>query len=164
MGSARTALIALVALGAACSSSSAADVPAQVGPNGCRAGPPEAGVYQPNRLTVLDPCRDAVGVVVGVARAGDGDQDVWFTPDPGYELLLNPANVYDGRPEMLAAITPDCAGSPADAGAAAKCPRSKLPIPSVGDHIAIKGPFVFDTSHAWNEIHPVDTIVILGPA
>ncbi len=47
---------------------------------------------------------------------------------------------------------------------AARCPKSKLPIPKLGDHIAIDGPWVLDTNHGWREIHPVDSIQLLPSA
>jgi hypothetical protein len=114
-------------------------------------------------LKVLKPCRRAAGVVVVVAPEDDGDYHVWFTVDPGYEDLLNrDQNHFQARPALLAEITPDCplATNLPDAKSAALCPRSQLPIPHIGDHIEIYGPWVFDLDHGWNEIHPVDSIQI----
>jgi hypothetical protein len=155
-------LASLAALIAACAGTTA--TPVTHPQSGCTAGPPEAGVYQPDRLEVLDPCRHAEGTVVDVAAEDDGDYHVWFTPDPGYTGLMNSENHFQGRPAMLAEITPDCAGSPPDSSAAAKCPRSTLPIPKIGEHISIDGPWVLDTNHGWREIHPVDSINIRGSA
>jgi hypothetical protein len=130
--------------------------------NGCRVGVPEAGIYQPDRLRVLDPCKHAKGVVVDVAAEDDGDYHVWFRPDPGYEYLMNRENHFQAKPAMLAEITPDCEGNPPNGEAASKCPKSNLTIQKVGDHVEIDGPWVLDMNHGWNEIHPVDTIVVLG--
>lgn len=166
MGAARAALrlIAVGLLCAACASGggAATRTSTPIAADGCRIGAPEAGVYQPDRLKVLDPCRHAVGVVVDVAAEDDGDHHIWFTPDAGYESLLNPENHFQGRPAMLAEITPDCEGNPPDNEAASKCPPSRLPIPKLGDHVAINGPWVLDMNHGWNEIHPVDSITILA--
>jgi hypothetical protein len=65
---------------------------------------------------------------------------------------------------MLAEITPECPTStnPQDAQSAARCPKSNLAIPKLGDRIAIDGPWVLDTNHGWREIHPVDSIELLG--
>jgi hypothetical protein len=131
--------------------------------DGCRAGPPLAHVYTPDRLKVLDPCKHAEGVIVDVAGEDDGDHHLWFTPDPAYAYLMNPENHFQGKPSMLAEITPDCAGNPDDSAAAAKCQKTHLPIPKLGDHVAINGPWIFDSNHGWNEIHPVDSITITGP-
>ena len=129
---------------------------------GCRSGPPEAGIQNPDRLQVLDRCKHAEGTVVHVALQPDGDYHVWFRPDPGYEYLLNDQNHFQARPAMLAEITPDCdlATNPPGPESAARCPKSKLPIPTLGDQIATDGPWVLDTNHGWREIHPVDSIQI----
>jgi hypothetical protein len=120
-------------------------------------------VHNPDRLTVLDPCKHAEGVAVDVAHEDDGDYHVWFKVDPGFESLLNSENHFQAQPAMLAEITPDCPATtnPPDAQSAARCPKSTLPIPKLGDHIAIDGPWVLDTDHGWREIHPVDSIRIL---
>ncbi len=130
--------------------------------NGCRPGPPEAGVHNPDRLQVLNPCAHAAGTVVDVAHEDDGDYHVWFTPDPAYAYLMNSENHFQAKPAMLGEITPDCppTSHPADAHAAAKCPRSSLPVPVIGEHISMDGPWVLDTDHGWREIHPVDAIQI----
>ena len=165
MGPRRPALTAIVlaVLAGACAQN-ATVTPASPTPvlAGCRAGPPEAGVHSPDRLQVLDPCKHAEGIVVDVAHEDDGDYHVWFKPDPGYESLLNAENHFQAQPAMLAEITPDCdlATNPPDAQSAARCPKSGLPIPMLGDHIAIDGPWVLDTDHGWREIHPVDSIQI----
>ena len=112
---------------------------------------------------MLDPCKHAEGVAVDVAREDDGDYHIWFRPDPGYEYLLNAENHFQAQPAMLGEITPDCppTASPPDAKSAARCPKTTLPIPKLGDHIAIAGPWVVDADHGWREIHPIDSIRIL---
>jgi len=121
-----------------------------------------AGVHSPDRLQLLEACKHAEGIVVDVAHEDDGDYHVWFKPDPGYELLLNAQNHFQALPAMLAEIIPDCdlTTNPPDAQSAARCPKSSLRIPSLGDHIAIDGPWVLDTDHGWREIHPVHSIQI----
>jgi hypothetical protein len=128
---------------------------------GCRSGPPEAGVHNPDRLQVLDPCKHAEGIAVDVAHEDDGDYHVWFRADPGYEYLLNAQNHFQAQAAMLAEITPNCDGTnPPNAQSASRCPKSNLAIPKLGDHIAIDGPWVLDADHGWREIHPVDSIQI----
>ena len=135
-------------------------------PAGCRSGPPEAGVHNPDRLKVLDPCKRAAGIAVDVAHENDGDYHVWLTVDPGFEYLLNSENHFQARPALLAEITPECpnATNPPDAQAAARCPKSNLPIPVIGDHVVVQGPWVLDTDHGWREIHPVDSIQVVHHA
>ena len=132
----------------------------------CSPGPPEAGVHNPDRLQVLARCKHAEGTVTDVAREDDGDYHVWFRADAAYEYLLNAQDHFQARPAMLAEITPRCplATNPPDARSAARCPKSNLTIPKLGDRIAIDGPWVLDTDHGWREIHPVDAIRIIGRA
>jgi hypothetical protein len=101
--------------------------------------------------------------LIAVIREPDGDYHLWFKVDPGYESLLNNReNHFQARPAMLAEIVPNCplTTNPPDADSAARCPRSTLPLPVIGDHISIDGPWVLDTNHGWREIHPVDSIRI----
>jgi hypothetical protein len=165
LGSRLLALTALAVLMCACSQATgtvAGASPSLSQASKCRSGPPEAGVHNPDRLQVLDPCKHAEGIVVDVAHEDDGDYHVWFTADAGYEYLLNPNNHFQAKPAMLAEITPDCPSStnPPDAQSAARCPKTKLTIPKLGQHIAIDGPWVLDTDHGWREVHPVDSIQI----
>jgi len=145
----------------ACATSSTPSAPSPL-TVGCRSGAPEAGVHNPDRLLVLDPCKQATGTVVDVAREDDGDYHIWFKPDAGYESLLNSENHFQARPAMLAEIVPACPldSNPSNAPAAARCPKTKLAIPVIGNHISLWGPWVLDTDHGWREIHPVDSIQI----
>jgi hypothetical protein len=155
--------IALTLL-AACSQSPTPN-PAHPSPaSPCGSGPPLAGIYQPDRLQLLDPCRHAVGLVVSVVPEGDGDYHIWIVLDPAYADLMNAENHFQGKPTMLAEIVPDCPAdaAPPDSSAADKCPPTKLTVPIAGQRVAIDGPWVLDTNHGWREIHPVDTLVILG--
>ena len=143
----------------ACGCVAAPVTPAAAPPSGCGDRPPGASVYNPDRLEVLDPCRHFEGTVAAVAPEADGDYHVWIRPDAGYEQLLNAEDHFQARPALLAEVTPDCGeGSPPDSETARRCPRSRLPIPSLGDHVAIDGPWVLDTQHGWREIHPVDAL------
>ncbi len=132
---------------------------------GCGSLPPEAGVYNPDRLQVLDACAHFEGTVAGVAPQEDGDYHLWIRPDAGYEQLLNPEDHFQARPALLAEVTPDCGdASPRDAEAAHRCPPTRLRIPAPGDHLAIDGPWVLDVEHGWREIHPVDAIRVTARA
>jgi hypothetical protein len=102
----------------------------------CRGGNPLAGVYHPQRLRVKSRCRIAVGIVAKVKfEAFDGDVHVDLRPDPGYEHLL-------ARPSdnLVVEIIPQ--------------DRSRVAVPTEGARIEVAGPWVEDSKHGWNEIHP----------
>src|SRR5437763_10742858 len=102
----------------------------------CRGGSPTAGVYHPQRLRVKSRCRVAIGTVDKVKfEAFDGDVHVDLRPDPGYEHLL----AHDGQSLVVEIIPQD---------------RSKVAVPAEGARIEVAGPWVEDSKHGWNEIHP----------
>jgi hypothetical protein len=102
----------------------------------CRAGNPLAGVYHPQRLRVKSRCRVAVGIVGKVKfEAFDGDVHIDLRPDPAYEHLL----ARPGQPLVVEIIPQD---------------RSRVPVPVEGSRIEVVGPWVEDSKHGWNEIHP----------
>jgi hypothetical protein len=156
-----TRLAVVIALVCACGGGTSTAVSAQPP---CHAGAAEAGVYQPDRLQVLDACAHAEGVVLAVVPEPDGDYHVWIDVGSKYGHLLNGEDHFQGRPALLAEITPDCplSTNPPNALAASRCARSEIPIPKQGERIAIDGPWVLDTNHGWNEIHPIDTLKVLA--
>jgi len=154
----------LAATIAGCSQATAPNAPHPTSAGACGGGPPLAGIYQPDRLQVLDPCRHAVGLVVSVVPEDDGDYHVWIGLDPAYLDLMDSENHFQGKPTMLAEIVPDCPSSapPANSSSAEHCPPTRLTVPTAGQRVAIDGPWVLDTNHGWREIHPVDMIVTIG--
>ena len=95
------------------------------------------GVYSPERLRVLAPCRWFRGRVVDVERKDDGDHHVLVRPAPGFFRFLDVTNVNRGG--LVVEIMPG----------------QHLEEPVVGERIAILGTWVYDTHNDWNEIHPV---------
>ena len=65
----------------------------------------------------------------------DGDVHVDLRPDPGYTHLL----AHDGQSLVVEIIPQD---------------RSKVAVPAEGARIEVAGPWVEDSKHGWNEIHP----------
>jgi hypothetical protein len=125
---------------------------ASASPVTCVKPPP---VYHPTRLAIKSTCVEAQGVVLAVLHETDGDYHIWLSLDPAYTRLLNSMNLYHGQPALVAEIVPACATEPASSSAAAQCPASTLKEPAVGDHISVRGPWVTDTIHGWNELHPI---------
>ena len=106
----------------------------------CRSGSPLVGVYHPARLKVKSRCRVAVGTVEKVKQElYDGDIHIELLLDRGQEGLLSSDNARVGGTLILEIIPWD---------------RSRVPIPEVGQRVEVVGPWVDDTAHGWNEIHP----------
>ena len=106
----------------------------------CRGGGPLAGVYHPQRLRVKSRCRVALGTVRKVKfEEYDGDVHVDLRVDPGYEKLLADGNERIGNNLVVEIIPQD---------------RSRVAVPVEGARIEVVGPWVEDTTHGWNEIHP----------
>jgi hypothetical protein len=106
----------------------------------CRSGSPLAGVYHPSRLKVKSRCGVAVGTVEQVKfEEYDGDVHIELRLDRGQERLLAAGNARVGGTLVVEIIPWD---------------RARVPVPAVGDHVEVVGPWVDDTAHGWNEIHP----------
>jgi hypothetical protein len=106
----------------------------------CRGGGALAGVYRPQRLQVKSRCRVAVGTVRKVKfEIYDGDVHLDLRPDPGYEKLLADGNERVGGNLVVEIIPQD---------------RSRVAVPQEGARVEVVGPWVEDTKHGWNEIHP----------
>jgi len=100
---------------------------------------PLLGVYHPSRLDVLGECRWFRGTVTLVRLEEDGDYHVDVRPLRGGRRFLTTGNftVQDGA--LVTEIMPG----------------QRLPVPSVGERVAVFGTWVYDTQHGWNEIHPI---------
>jgi len=106
----------------------------------CRGGGPLAGVYHPQRLIVKSRCRVAIGTVRAIKfEEYDGDVHVDLRPDPGYEKLLSDGNARVGGNLVVEIVPQD---------------RARVAVPQEGARIEVVGPWVEDTQHGWNEIHP----------
>ena len=143
-------VIALVLLVQAAASSSARTRAAST----C---PPAAdvlkGVYHPQRLTVLSPCKKAAGTVMHIKHeggTGDGDLHIQLKLDPAYASLKNAENDSGQGGNLVVEYMQRDGGH--------------LPRPVVGQHVVLKGAWVLDTapSHGWREIHPVWSVTVSG--
>src|SRR2546430_2991042 len=106
----------------------------------CRSGSPLVGVYHPQRLKVKSRCRVAVGTVEKVKpELYDGDEHIELPLDRGQAGLLSSGNARVGGTLIVEIIPWD---------------RSRVLVPEVGQRIEVVGPWVDDTAHGWNEIHP----------
>ena len=72
---------------ATCSTASSPSLPT------CPSDTPKLGIYDPQRLKVLDTCQWFHGVVTEAERHNDGDLHILLRPDPNSTSFLNVENV-----------------------------------------------------------------------
>ncbi len=106
----------------------------------CRMGSPLSGIYHPDRLRVRSRCRTATGVVAAVKFEDfDGDVHIDLRVDDADRSLLSPGNSHVGGSLVVEVIPQD---------------RLHVAVPEVGSRVTVVGPWVEDTTHDWQEIHP----------
>src|SRR5438876_9339524 len=123
------------------------------GPSGSACRAPKdvlAGVYHPERLEVLAPCRLAAGTVRRISHEPDGDLHVEVALETPYSALLDEVNRTQKRGRLVVEFMPRDGGH--------------LPEPGDGEHVRLTGAWVDDTEHGWNELHPVWSVQINGGA
>lgn len=120
-------------------------------------------VYNPNRLQIIKACTIASGTVDNVIPEDDGDVHLRLRLDAAYSNLTNSANDQYQYGDLVVEII--CVYPPIQADAVASCQNytNPIPVPDVGNHITVTGPYVLDTEHYdWAEIHPVYSLVIIA--
>jgi len=118
-------------------------------------------VYNPYRLQIVKSCITASGTVDNVIEEADGDVHLRTNLDQAYSNLTNSANDQYQYSDLVVEII--CVNPPSQADAIPACQNytNQIPVPGVGQHITIMGPYVLDTDHYdWAEIHPVYSLVI----
>jgi hypothetical protein len=106
------------------------------------------GVYHPSRLELLDPCRHAVGTVAFVKHEQDGDLHIDLALDPAYRGLLDSRNETEQHGDLVVEFIARDGGH--------------LPAPHTGQRLSLRGAWVDDLQHGWNELHPVWAAAING--
>lgn len=118
----------------------------------------ETHVYDPSRLTVLNPCMTVTGTVDNVPHVSDdGDLDFHFVPDAQFANLLN--SMSNGHLHVEAICQGPINSDTPQAVQSCGSYKNALVIPPPGTHVSVTGPYVLDTNHGWTEIHPVSVIV-----
>ena len=119
-------------------------------------------VYNPYRLQIVKSCITASGTIDRVIEEADGDVHLRLNLDQAYSSLTNSGNQgYPQNGDLVIEII--CVNPPSQTDAIPSCQNytNQIPVPSVGQHITITGPYVLDTDHYnWAEIHPVYSLVI----
>lgn len=118
-------------------------------------GDPRAHVYSPDRLQLLAACVTVTGTVAMIRTESDGDLHVLLQLDSGQDKYINSKNISAENGDLV--LEPVCVNTPTQADAISACAgyKNPLPIPTVGSHISVTGPWVLDVDHGWMEIHPV---------
>ena len=114
----------------------------------CRGGDVLASTHKGDDLALRERCVTAVGRVVLILHAPDGDTHINLLPDRGYWRLLNRRNLLLQGGTLVVEVVP------AD--------RRIVAIPALGTHIRVTGAYVTDLRHGWREVHPAWQIVRLS--
>jgi len=122
-------------------------------------------VYSPDRLQILASCVTLTGTVEFVRHEADGDTHVGLKPDgtdPNGGNWVNSCNAtcLNGAEHGYLVVEEVCEFSVTQTDAVAACVGyvNPSPVPTVGEHVSVTGPWVLDKDHGWQEIHPA-TIV-----
>lgn len=120
-------------------------------------------VYHSYRLYLHDSCVTISGTVWSLLYEADGDIHIRISLDSPYVGMLNAGNIANQYGKMV--VEPVCATTCTQTDAIASCQgfTNTVFIPAPSEHVTITGPYVTDNDHGWNEIHPVNTIVISPP-
>jgi hypothetical protein len=128
--------------------------------SGCRGGNPLANVWSPSRLKVLSNCKTVSGTIAHLDIQPDGDRHFYMKVDHQYASMLNKTNKATYGGTLILEIVP------ADQSGCIKgrrvkdgiCTGANVWSPHQGQHVTVTGPWVWDSLHGWNEIHPVWSI------
>lgn len=112
--------------------------------------------YNWNNLTLKQPCVTMTGtiqLILPPSQTGDGDAHIYILPDSPYINLVYSPTTF---PNWLN-VEETCVGTPLDTTVDPYCSNwtNPLYLPNIGEHVRCTGPWVFDPTHGWNEIHPV---------
>jgi hypothetical protein len=150
----------------------------RLGPRHCKAGPPLAGVYLPFRLHLKRGCVTVSGTVDCVHHEDDGDIHIGLRVDAAYRRLLTRANGYihcpgHSGPHLVVEIIPQHGHLPFPTNSATLGGFITPAGPTVGEHVTVTGPYVWDSNILhdlifpgknvanWAEIHPAWNITVI---
>jgi hypothetical protein len=136
---------------------------------------PNSHVYNPGRLTVIDPanpCLSVTGTIDFIRSEADGDQHIGLKLDPQYAGYVNSCNstCAGGAEHGDLVVEPVCmTRNITQQDAISACTEqdgttpyvNSIIIPSVGTHVRMTGAYVLDTVHGWNELHPLMSVEVL---
>ncbi len=164
------ACLALTACGSNSTSPTAAlstapsTAPSRTAASGCSADR-TAHVYSPDRLTLLAACVTLTGTIDSETPQADGDFHVRLRLDANQKCAgkpcVNARNVSSQGGDLI--LEPVCENPISQADAVASCEgyHNPLILPQINSHVSVSGPFVLDTDHGWNEIHPLESVSVV---
>lgn len=116
-------------------------------------------VFYKDRLKVKIPCTYITGHVVSILRAPDGDYHIRVKLDPVQDSAV--AKIVGNKRSII--VEPVCIKKPWLKRAVMPCSnyQNKVFIPKRRQRIKVTGPLVWDSTHGWYEIHPVNSIEAL---
>ena len=140
-------VVALLVVTYSASPASSREAPRSVCPPPSRA---LEGVWEPDRLLVLNPCQTITGEI-DVSKlpqylSDDGDVHNEFTLDRKYRYLLT--DQQETNENLVVELMPRDGGH--------------LPVLPVGRKLTLRGAWVYDSWHAWTELHPVYEVCVEG--
>ena len=112
--------------------------------------------YNWHNLNQKLPCVTLTGtiqLILPPSQTGDGDAHIYILPDSAYDSLIYSPSQF---PTWLN-VEETCVGTPLDTTVDPYCHNwtNPLYLPNIGEHVRCTGPWVFDPTHGWNEVHPV---------
>ncbi len=137
--------------------------------------------YYNQRLKIYDSCvvfDGTIDLLDPPLLTGDGDYHIYTAPDSAYQWMVS----YRTAAFLKTCLGTDstyscptclnieevCKGTPTDGGtdgavekAACNGFNDTVYLPNMGEHVRVHGPFIYDSVHCWNEIHPVSSCVII---
>ena len=147
--------------------------------------------YANERLKIYDSCVTITAtmsaifippcyICPSVPGTGDGDYHIYIYPDSQY-VWMNTyrdtaySKLCEGSDSSAYLVCPTCLnveevchGDITDTGPDGTVENSAcanftdtLYVPNQGEHIMVTGPFIYDTVHCWNEIHPVSKMAVI---
>jgi len=141
--------------------------------------------YSNERLKIYDSCYTITGTInllLPPTFTGDGDYHIYVKVDTQYLWMLNYRDTnYSKLCEGLDSagyricitclnVEEVCKG-PVTTGGAEGAVESNACInfsdtvylPNTGEYVRATGPFVYDTVHCWNELHPISKMEVITP-
>ena len=137
-------------------------------------------VYQQGCQTITGVIKNRINPE-GTFGTGDGDWHIYVLPDSQYTWMVgyrdtNYTKLCEGLDsagyilECIPCLNVEevCKGAPTDVSvidvidSACAGFNDTLYLPNVNEYVMCTGPFIYDTVHCWNELHPISKMVLLN--